>query len=91
MLQEDVRLINGLLLIDLMAISSCVQSTLDGAVMLEVDVHPGAKRQGIIGFNEWRGRLTVAVRAEALKGKANNAVLHVLSPHFKSLNLNCRS
>jgi|TARA_B110000483_G_scaffold133141_1_gene159317 uncharacterized protein (TIGR00251 family) len=79
MLQEDVRLINGLLLIDLMAISSCVQSTLDGAVMLEVDVHPGAKRQGIIGFNEWRGRLTVAVRAEALKGKANNAVLHVLS------------
>mgnify|MGYP006079043193 FL=1 len=47
--------------------------------MLEVDVHPGAKRQGIIGFNEWRGRLTVAVRAEALKGKANNAVLHVLS------------
>ena len=79
MLQEDVRLINGLLLIDLMAISSCVQSTLDGEVMLEVDVHPGAKRQGIIGFNEWRGRLTVAVRAEALKGKANNAVLHVLS------------
>ena len=47
--------------------------------MLEVAVQPGAKRQGIIGFNEWRGRLTVAVRAEAQKGKANNAVLHVLS------------
>ncbi|MGY8728039.1 MAG: DUF167 domain-containing protein [Candidatus Poseidoniales archaeon] len=67
-----------------MAISSCVQSTLDGAVMLEVEVQPGAKRQGIVGFNEWRGRLTVAVRAEAQKGKANNAVLHVLST---SLNL----
>jgi len=62
-----------------MAVSSCVQSTLDGAVMLEVEVQPGAKRQGIIGFNEWRGRLTVTVRAEAQKGKANNAVLHVLS------------
>ncbi len=47
--------------------------------MLEVDVHPGAKRQGIIGFTEWRGRLTVAVRAAALTGKANNAVLHGLS------------
>jgi len=47
--------------------------------MLEVEVQPSAKRQGIVGFNEWRGRLTVAVRAEAQKGKANNAVLHVLS------------
>lgn len=62
-----------------MAITSCVQSTFDGAVMLEVEVQPSAKRQGIVGFNEWRGRLTVAVRAEAQKGKANNAVLHVLS------------
>lgn len=83
MLKENVRLINDLLLIDLMAISSCVQSTLDGAVMLEVDVQPGAKRQGIVGFNEWRGRLTVAVRAEALKGKANHAVLHVLSTSLR--------
>ena len=65
--------------IDLMAISSCVQSTLDGAVMLEIEVQPGAKRQGIVGLNTWRGRLTVAVRAEAQKGKANHAVLHVLS------------
>jgi uncharacterized protein (TIGR00251 family) len=79
MSQADGRLINGLSLIDSMAISSCVQSTLDGSVMLEVEVQPGAKRQGIVGFNEWRGRLTVAVRAEAQKGKANNAVLHVLS------------
>lgn len=47
--------------------------------MLEVEVQPGSKRQGIVGFNEWRGFLTVAVRAEAQKGKANNAVLHVLS------------
>jgi len=77
--QADSRLINGPSLIDSMAVSSCVQSTLDGAVMLEVEVQPGTKRQGIIGFNEWRGRLTVAVRAEAQKGKANNAVLHVLS------------
>ena len=52
--------------------------------MLEIEVQAGAKRQGIVGLNLWRGRLTVAVRAEAQKGKANHAVLHVLST---SLNL----
>ena len=72
-------MINGQLLIDSMAISSCIQSTLDGAVMLEIEVQPGSKRQGIVGLNTWRGRLSVAVRAEAQKGKANHAVLHILS------------
>ncbi len=52
--------------------------------MLEVEVQPGSKRQGILGINHWRGRLSVAVRAEAQKGKANNAALHVLS---KALNI----
>jgi len=47
--------------------------------MLEIEVRPGAKNQGIIGVNDWRGKLSVAVRADAQKGKANNAVLHVLS------------
>lgn len=51
--------------------------------MLEVEVQPGAKRQGVVGINQWRGRLSVAVRAEAQKGKANNAVLHVLSTALK--------
>ncbi len=51
--------------------------------MLEVEVQPGAKRQGLVGINQWRGRLSVAVRAEAQKGKANNAVLHVLSTALK--------
>ena len=62
-----------------MPIHSCIQPTLDGAVMLEIEVQPGAKRQGVIGVNDWRGKLSVAVRADAQKGKANNAVLHVLS------------
>ena len=51
--------------------------------MLEVEVQPGSKRQGILGINHWRGRLSVAVRAEAQRGKANNAVLHVLSTALK--------
>ena len=51
--------------------------------MLEIEVQPGSKRQGVVGMNHWRGRLSVAVRAEAQKGKANNAVLHVLSTALK--------
>ena len=64
---------------ELMSASHYLQSTLDGAVTVDVEVQPGAKRQGILGVNEWRGCVSVAVRAQAQKGKANNAGLHVLS------------
>ncbi|HIF45275.1 MAG TPA: YggU family protein [Candidatus Poseidoniales archaeon] len=66
-----------------MSVSACVQTTLDGAVLIEIEVQPGASRQGVVGFNRWRGRLQVAVKAEAEKGKANNAVCSVLSTIFK--------
>ena len=62
-----------------MSASHYLQSTFDGAVTVDVEVQPGAKRQGILGVNEWRGCVSIAVRAQAQKGMANNAVLHVLS------------
>ena len=62
-----------------MGLSGCVQTTLDGLTLIEIEVQPGSSRQGVIGFNEWRGRLQVAVKAEAQKGKANHAVCAVLS------------
>ena len=63
-------------------LATCVQTTLEGAVLIEIEVQPGASRQGIIGFNEWRGRIQVAVKAEAQKGKANHAVCNVLTKIF---------
>lgn len=63
----------------LMEISGCVQTTLDGRVLLDIEVQPGSSRQGIVGINQWRSKLSVAVKAEAQKGKANEAVLHVLA------------
>ena len=66
----------------LMSASHYLQSTFDGAVTIDVEVQPGAKRQGILGVNEWRGCVSIAVRAQAQKGMANNAVLHVLSKAF---------
>lgn len=65
-----------------MSASHYLQSTFDGAVTVDVEVQPGAKRQGILGVNEWRGCVSIAVRAQAQKGMANNAVLHVLSKAF---------
>ena len=62
-----------------MGVSGCIQSTLSGTILVEIEVQPGSTRQGIIGYNEWRGRLQVAVKADAEKGKANNAVCNVLS------------
>lgn len=67
-----------------MELNGCVQTTLDGGVLLDIEVQPGSSRQGITGINQWRSKLTVAVKAEAQKGKANEAVLHVLA---KSLTL----
>ncbi len=59
--------------------STCLTRTLDGALVMTIEVQPGAHRQGIVGFNTWRDRLSVAVRAPAKDGQANRAVLHVLS------------
>ena len=67
-----------------MGLAACVQTTLAGDVLIEVEVQPGSSRQGIIGFNEWRGRIQVAVKAEAQKGKANHAVCNVLSKIFSA-------
>ena len=62
-----------------MGVSSCLSPTLDGSVIVDIEVQPSAKTQGITGFNAWRARISVAVKAEAKDGKANQAVLHVLA------------
>ena len=56
--------------------------TLTGQAILNVNVHPAAKREGIIGYNEWKGELKIAVKAIAEGGKANKALIHVISESF---------
>ena len=67
-----------------MGVESCIQSTLSGEVLIDIEVQPASSRQGIVGFNEWRNRIQVAVKAEAMKGQANHAVCNVLSKIFSS-------
>ena len=67
-----------------MGVESCIQTTLDGTVIIDIEVQPGSSRQGVVGCNEWRGKLQVAVKAEAQKGKANHAVCNVLEKIFSA-------
>jgi uncharacterized protein (TIGR00251 family) len=53
--------------------------TKDGRCILELEVKPGSKTQGFGGFDRWRGRFIVHVRARAQKGKANKEVLELLA------------
>lgn len=62
-----------------MGLGGSMRCTLDGAVLLDIEVQPGANHQGIQSFNEWRNRLRVAVRAQAQHGLANHAVLSLLA------------
>jgi|TARA_B100001094_G_scaffold232816_1_gene227676 uncharacterized protein (TIGR00251 family) len=67
-----------------MGVESCIQTTLDGTVIIDIEVQPGSSRQGVVGYNEWRGKLQVAVKADAQKGKANHAVCNVLGKIFSA-------
>ena len=66
-----------------MDVSSCIQKTLDGHIIIDIEVQPESKRTGITGFNDWRNRLSISVSAQAKEGKANQAVMHVLSKKFE--------
>jgi len=80
--QMSATLENGDPFPAVMGLSSCLSSTLDGGVLLDIEVQPGSSAQGITGINAWRSRLSVAVKAEARQGQANQAALHVLAAHL---------
>jgi len=63
-------------------IEGCIQKTLDGDLLLAIEVQPNSSRAEITGINMWRGRLQVAVKAPALRGAANSAVVVVLSENI---------
>ena len=58
----------------------------DDGVYLDIEVTPGSSSQGIRGYDEWRKRVKVAVRAEARDGKANSAVITLFCELFQVTN-----
>jgi len=51
-----------------------VSRVVAGGMELDILVSPGSDRSGIEGFDEWRRRLIVRVRAPPADGKANKEV-----------------
>lgn len=51
----------------------------DGCLELDVSVSPRSNRSGPEGFDEWRKRLIIRVRAPPLDGRANREVEETVS------------
>lgn len=52
----------------------------DGGVLLDVDVNPGAQEDRFPdGYNEWRERIGARVQAPARDGEANHALCRVVA------------
>jgi uncharacterized protein len=63
----------------LMSFEEAVRSSAAG-VLLELDVSPGARRTEVpSGYNEWRKRIEVKLKAPPEKGKANEELMEALS------------
>jgi len=52
-------------------VEECLQLTLSGEVLINIQVNPGSNKSGPIGYDQWTKRLKLAVRAKAEGGKAN--------------------
>jgi uncharacterized protein len=63
----------------LMSFEEAVRFSAAG-VVLELDVNPGARRTEVpSGYNEWRKRIEVKLKAPPEKGKANEELMGALS------------
>ena len=51
-----------------------MQATLDGAVIVALQVQPGASSASLAGFDAWRNRIVVRLTARAQAGQANRAL-----------------
>ena len=49
----------------------------DGRTEVDITVSPRSSRSGIDGFDEWRKRIIVRVKAPPLEGRANREVADV--------------
>ena len=62
-----------------MGFTDCLQTTLLGETLLRIHVVPGANQSGLIEYDQWTKSLRIAVKARAEGGKANNALIYVIS------------
>lgn len=52
----------------------------EGAVVLTLDVSAGSKKERFpAGFNEWRGAVQIQIKAPAIEGRANKAIVELIA------------
>jgi uncharacterized protein (TIGR00251 family) len=60
--------------------AACAVEEGDGCVYCTLDVHAGARREEFpAGVNEWRSALGCSIRAPPVEGKANLAIIALVS------------
>jgi len=47
--------------------------------LINIEVKPGAKTNGILGIDEWRDCIGVRIKARAEKGRANKELIQLLA------------
>lgn len=52
-------------------------------VLIDIDVQANAKKNEIVGINEWRKRLSIKIKAPATEGKANKEIIKFFKEIFK--------
>lgn len=55
----------------------------DSITEVDLAVTPGSKDEGIQGYDLWRRRINLRVKAPPVKGRANRAVIAFLADFFK--------
>ncbi len=56
---------------------------MQGCVVLDLEVSPGAKETAVHGYNPWRKRIEIRVSERAEKGRANAELVSFFSGLFR--------
>ncbi|MDO9056509.1 MAG: YggU family protein [Methanobacteriales archaeon HGW-Methanobacteriales-1] len=52
---------------------------IEGGILLDIEVSPNASKFEISGYNSWRERLEIRIKAIPQKGKANKEIIKEMS------------
>lgn len=64
--------------INLLMWKKAITEARDGTY-IAIDVSPGSSNRSINGYDEWRNRIKVSVKAEARDGRANTELISLLA------------
>ncbi|HJM44795.1 MAG TPA: DUF167 domain-containing protein [Candidatus Poseidoniaceae archaeon] len=61
---------------------SIIQIDFSGNVIFEIEAQPNSSKSNITGYNQWRNRLQISTKAQAIKGAANKEIIKIISESF---------